>query len=54
LLGRTAVDLRVERCRMKKRLEARYRRYLREEIGETVAGEREVDDEIRYLLDALT
>jgi RNA polymerase sigma-70 factor (ECF subfamily) len=54
VLGRTAVDLRVERCRMKKRLEARYRRYLREEIGETVARAHEVDDEIRHLLDALT
>lgn len=53
MLGRTAVDLRVERCRMKKKLEARYRRYLREEIGVTVADPRDVDNEIRYLLDAL-
>jgi RNA polymerase sigma-70 factor (ECF subfamily) len=52
-LGRTAVDLRVERHRLKKKIEARYRRYLREEIGETVAGPDAVDDEIRLLLDAL-
>jgi hypothetical protein len=52
--GRTAIDLRVERCRMKKRIVAQYRRYLREEVGNTVADdERSIDDEIRYLLNAL-
>jgi RNA polymerase sigma-70 factor (ECF subfamily) len=53
VLGRTPGDIRVERCRLKKKIEARYRRYLREEIGETVIGPGAVDDEIRLLLDAL-
>jgi DNA-directed RNA polymerase specialized sigma24 family protein len=52
-LGRTPNDLRVERHRLKKKVEERYRDYLREEIGDTVAGPHAVDDEIRLLLDAL-
>jgi len=53
-VGRTANQLRVERTRLKDKLQPRYRRYLREEIGDTVANERDVDDEIRLLFDALS
>jgi DNA-directed RNA polymerase specialized sigma24 family protein len=54
LLGRTPNDLRVERHRLKQRLQALYREYIREEIGDTVSAPDAVDDEIRFLLHALT
>jgi RNA polymerase sigma-70 factor (ECF subfamily) len=44
---------RYSRQRMAKAIQERYRRYLREEIAETVPRGDEVDDEIRLLLDAL-
>jgi DNA-directed RNA polymerase specialized sigma24 family protein len=50
---RTTGALRVERHRLKKRVRARCLRYLREEIGMTVASPDAIDDEIRVLFDAL-
>ena len=53
LLGKPPGTVRVERCRMKKSLNARFRRYLRAEIAETVADPGQIDDEIQALLAAL-
>jgi len=36
------------------RLRERYRALLREEVAETVGGENEIDDELRYLCAALS
>jgi RNA polymerase sigma-70 factor (ECF subfamily) len=36
------------------RLRERYRALLREEVAETVSGENEIDDELRYLCAALS
>jgi RNA polymerase sigma-70 factor (ECF subfamily) len=46
--------MRVARCRVNKEVASQYRRYLRAEIGETVSGPEEIDDEIRELLAALS
>jgi DNA-directed RNA polymerase specialized sigma24 family protein len=46
--------LRVARSRVNKEVAGQYRRYLRAEIGETVSGPEEIDDEIRELLAALS
>jgi RNA polymerase sigma-70 factor (ECF subfamily) len=49
-LGRTAAHLRVDVTRLR----ARYRAILREEVGGTVADPRDVDEELRYLRQAMT
>jgi RNA polymerase sigma-70 factor (ECF subfamily) len=51
--GKNVVALRVERHRLKEKARARCLRYLREEIGRTVASQAAVDDEIRILFRAL-
>ena len=53
VLGKTPTAIKVERHRMKMKIRALYRHYLREEIRETVADSRAIDAEIRILLDAL-
>jgi RNA polymerase sigma-70 factor (ECF subfamily) len=40
--------------RLVHRLRERYRALLREEVAETVGGENEIDDELRYLCAALS
>lgn len=50
---KSVVALRVERHRLKERVRARCLRYLREEIGATVARPEVIDDEIRVLFDAV-
>ena len=45
--------LRARKCRMKEKLEARYRAHLRAEIAKTVTDPRVIDDELRQLIDAL-
>ena len=52
MLGWSAVHVRVDRCRMKKEAVMLYKRYLRAEVGRTVAGVA-VDDELRLLSQAL-
>jgi len=52
-LGKSEAAVRVERCTMKKQLQARLRGYLRAEVAETVPGPEEIDDEIQLLLSAL-
>lgn len=54
VLGKPQGAVRVERCRMKKSMSARFRRYLRAEIAETVTDPEQVDDEIHELLAALS
>jgi hypothetical protein len=49
-LGRTAAHLRVDVTRLR----ARYRAILREEISGTVVDARDVDEELRYLRQAMT
>jgi RNA polymerase sigma-70 factor (ECF subfamily) len=49
-LGRTAVHLRVDVTRLR----ARYRAILREEVSGTVVDSRDVDDELRYLRQAMS
>jgi DNA-directed RNA polymerase specialized sigma24 family protein len=49
-LGRTAAHLRVEVTRLR----ARYGAILREEVGGTVVDSSEVDEELRYLRQAMT
>ena len=49
-LGRTAAHLRVEVTRLR----ARYRAILREEVSGTVVDSRDVDEELRYLRQAMT
>src|SRR5437762_1865000 len=49
-LGRTAAHLRVDVTRLR----ARYRAILREEVSGTVADSREVDEELRYLRQAMS
>lgn len=51
--GKNVVALRVERHRLKEKARARCLRYLREEIGQTVADPAAIDDEIRILFRAL-
>ena len=48
-LGRTAVHLRVDVTRLR----ARYRAILREEVSGTVVDPRDVDEELRYLRQAI-
>jgi RNA polymerase sigma factor (sigma-70 family) len=48
-LGRTAAHLRVDATRLR----ARYRAILREEVGGTVVDPRDVDEELRYLRQAM-
>jgi RNA polymerase sigma-70 factor (ECF subfamily) len=48
-LGRTAVHLRVDVTRLR----ARYRAILREEVSGTVVDPRDVDEELRYLRQAM-
>jgi RNA polymerase sigma-70 factor (ECF subfamily) len=48
-LGRTAVHLRVDVTRLR----ARYRAILREEVSGTVVDARDVDEELRYLRQAM-
>ena len=48
-LGRTATHLRVEVTRLR----ARYRAILREEVSGTVVDSSEVDEELRYLRQAM-
>ncbi|MDB4980755.1 MAG: hypothetical protein JWM82_1507 [Myxococcales bacterium] len=50
--GKNVVALRVERHRLKEKARARCLRYLREEIGQTVANPEAFDDEIRILFRA--
>jgi RNA polymerase sigma-70 factor (ECF subfamily) len=49
-LGRTAAHLRVDVARLR----ARYRAILREEVSSTVVDPRDVDEELRYLRQAMT
>ena len=49
-LGRTAAHLRVDVTRLR----ARYRAILREEVSGTVVDARDVDEELRYLRQAMT
>jgi DNA-directed RNA polymerase specialized sigma24 family protein len=49
-LGRTAAHLRVDVTRLR----ARYRAILREEVSGTVVDPRDVDEELRYLRQAMT
>ena len=48
-LGRTATHLRVDVARLR----ARYRAILREEVSSTVVDPRDVDEELRYLHQAM-
>ena len=48
-LGMTEAAVKMAMSRLRKR----YREVLREEIAQTVAGEEEIDDEIRELFNAL-
>jgi RNA polymerase sigma-70 factor (ECF subfamily) len=49
--------LRIQEAAVKNlvhRLRERYRTLLREEVAETVGGQNEIDDELRYLCAALS
>jgi DNA-directed RNA polymerase specialized sigma24 family protein len=45
--------IRVKRCQLRKEAQAKYERYLREEVARTVDDPRAVEDEIHFLFDAL-
>jgi DNA-directed RNA polymerase specialized sigma24 family protein len=52
-LGLNPNALAGRKCKLLRKMEERFQRHLRAEVGRTVNRSRDIDDEIEYLLDAL-